>query len=62
MKRKLWIGLNAIIIFLGYQGIKHTDFYNPDPFYSITLPLLDILYLAYLLFLVVYESYKRTWR
>ena len=61
MGQKLWIAFNAVVIYAGYRGIKATDFYSDDPFYSMTLPLLDILYLSYLLFLVVYESYKRTW-
>ena len=62
MGRKLWIAFNAVVIYLGYQGIRATDFYHPDPFYSITLPVLDIVYLVWLLLLVIIESYNRTWK
>lgn len=62
MGRRIWIIANAIIIYLGYRGIRATDFDHPDPFYSITLPLLDMAFLAWLLILVGLESYRKTWQ
>ena len=61
MGKKLWIIFNAIVIYAGYQGIRLTDFYSSDTFYSITLPMIDIVFLIYMLLLVVHQAYRRTW-
>jgi len=57
-----YIIVNGVLIFLGYLAITHTDFDNPDPFYSAVLPLIDMVYCIYLLLLMFNEIYNRTWR
>lgn len=57
-----YIIVNGILIFLGYLAVVHTDFSHPDPFYSVILPLVDMIYFVYLLLLMFIEIYNRTWR
>jgi len=57
-----YIVVNGILIFLGYLCFLYTDLDSPDTFYSVTLPLLDMLYCIYLLLLMFVEIYNRTWR
>lgn len=57
-----YVVINGILIFLGYLAVTHTDFDHPDTFYSVTLPLIDMVYLIYLLILMFTEIYNRTWR
>lgn len=57
-----YVAVNGILIYLGYLAVAHTDFDHPDPFYSVTLPLVDMVYCIYLLLLMFIEIYRRTWR
>lgn len=57
-----YVAVNGILIYLGYLAVVHTDFDHPDPFYSVTLPLVDMVYCVYLLLLMFIEIYRRTWR
>lgn len=60
--RITYIVINGILIFLGYLAVVNTDFGHPDAFYSVILPLIDIVYFIYLLLLMFIEIYNRTWR
>jgi len=60
--RLVYIIVNGILIFLGYLAVVNTDFDHPDPFYSVTLPLIDMVYCTYLLLLAFIEIYNNTWR
>lgn len=57
-----YLVVNGLLIFLGYQGMIHTDLSSPDRFYSVVLPLVDMVYCTYLLLLMFIEIYNRTWR
>lgn len=60
--RRVYIIINGILIFLGYLAVVNTDFGSPNAFYSMFLPLIDIVYFIYLLLLMFIEIYNRTWR
>ncbi|MAA74945.1 MAG: hypothetical protein CMN28_09575 [Salinisphaeraceae bacterium] len=60
--RPWYIAINGVLIFLGYLAFKATDLDSPDPFYSVTLVLVDMVYCMYLLLLLFIEIYNRTWR
>lgn len=60
--RLAYVIVNGLLIFWGYQAMVHTDLNSPDHFYSMVLPLVDMVYCIYLLLLMFVEIYKRTWR
>lgn len=60
--RIAYLVINGVLIFLGYLAVTHTDLNSPDPFYSVVLPVIDMLYCTYLLLLMFIEIYNRTWR
>ncbi len=60
--RPIYLIVNGMLIFLGYLAFTFTDFDSPDPFYSVFLPLVDMVYCIYLLLLMFVEIYNRTWR
>lgn len=58
-RQKLRLLVHGAIIMLGIWGFKHTDVHSDDPFESVTLVLMDILFCIYLLLLVFIESWNR---
>lgn len=60
--RLIYVAINGVLIFLGYLAMVNTDFASPDRFYSVVLPLIDMIYCVYLLLLMFIEIYNRTWR
>ncbi len=59
-RQKFRLIVHGAIISLGIWGFRHTDLNSDDPFESVTLVLLDIVFCIYLLLLVFIESWNRT--
>lgn len=59
-RQKLRLLIHGSIITLGIWGFRHTDLSSDDPFESVTLVLLDIVFCIYLLLMVFIESWNRT--
>ena len=58
-RQKLRLLVHSIIITLGIWGFRHTDLNSSDPFESVTLVLMDILFCIYLLLMVFIEAWNR---
>lgn len=60
--RMAYLLINAVLIYSGYWAFTHTDLSNPDSFYSVVLPIVDMVWCIYLLLLMFIEIYNRTWK
>lgn len=58
-QEKLRILVHGLIILLGIGSFRHTDLDSPDPFLSVTLPLMDVVFCVYLLLLLFIEIWRR---
>lgn len=58
-REKLRLLVHGVIILLGIWSFKNTDLDSPEPFLSVTLPLMDIVFCVYLLLLLFIEIWRR---
>ncbi len=61
-RNRLRLLVHGALITLGLWGVHRTDIHADDPFLSVTLPMLDLLFCVYLLCLTFIESFRRSHR
>lgn len=58
-REKLRLLVHGVIILLGIWSFNNTDLDSPEPFLSVTLPLMDVIFCIYLLLLLFIEIWRR---